>query len=145
MNRFKTAYLMLRQFGPRIVRLRAGVYLSKALGLTRRRFPARSWDSIRLEEICKSGTPCEAAAYAEFKRRNASEFFFPLGKPPLVPEHIRNGPQQRQPPLAERLKLIEENRCVYCFRTAAPERDRLEQQSAGWHADRWQPDVVRYS
>ncbi len=113
---------MLRQFGPRIVFLRAGVYLSKALGLTRRRFPSRSWVSIRLEEICNSGTPCEAAPYAELKRRDASEFLFPLGKPPLVPEYIRNGPQQRQPPLAERLKLIEENRSVYCFRTVAPER-----------------------
>lgn len=122
MNRFTTIYRVLRQFGPRIIGLRGGVYLSKALGLTRRKYPARKWESIRLEEICRPGTPCDARSYAALKRRTAADFFFPLGKPPVVPDFIRRGPQQRQPPLAERLKLISENRHVYCFRMASPER-----------------------
>jgi Heparinase II/III-like protein/Heparinase II/III N-terminus len=122
MNRLKTAYQILRNIGARSVAMRAGVYLHKSLGLTRRKFPARDWNSIALEEICSAGTPSETRGYAEFKQRRSVDFFFPLGRPPSVPDSLRGAPRDRQPALEERLRLIGEDRAIYCFRTPSPER-----------------------
>ncbi len=120
MNRIKAAYLALRQFEPRIIGLRGGVYLAKALGSR-----AASLQFVRgirsgWKKSVSRALRAVRHGYAEIKRRQNPQFFFPLGKPPVVPESIRKGPHERQPPLAERLKLIEENRCVYCFHTVSP-------------------------
>ena len=61
MPRWKLAYYILRHFGLRIIRLRLGVYASKAFGLSRRKFAPRPWEEIELADICKSGVPVEAA------------------------------------------------------------------------------------
>src|SRR5689334_13694863 len=99
MKSFKTTYWMLRQMGPRLIGLRAGVYLRRMLGTTRRQFPARTWESIRVEEICRPGTPTEAAAYVAFKTEQEIKFFFPLGKPPKIPDRLGSA-ADRQPALA---------------------------------------------
>ncbi|HEY2827931.1 MAG TPA: alginate lyase family protein [Pirellulales bacterium] len=110
---------MLRFLGPRVVRLRAGVHLNKALGTSRRQFPPRSWESINLDQILRPGTPTESTPFATFKREQRVESFFPLGEPPVVPEWMLKIPAQRQPTLAERLRLIAADRCVYFFHTSA--------------------------
>jgi hypothetical protein len=111
---------ILRYLGPRVVTLRASTYLARALGTTRRRYAPIPWESIRLREIARDGVPGDNIAYARWKRENAPEFLYPLGQPPRVPGDIRRGPHERQPALAERLKLLAEDRCVYFFRTPSP-------------------------
>ncbi len=120
MNKVALAFNVMRYFGPRVVRLRAGVYLNKALGTTRRHFAPRDWVTIRLEDVFLSGTPTSPAEYANFKRRQSLESFFPLGQPPSLPQWLLEGKAERQPALAERLKLIAAHRPVYFFRTASP-------------------------
>ena len=39
----------------------------------------------------------------------------------MLPESLRGAAQERQPSLAERLRLIAENRYIYCFKTPSPE------------------------
>ena len=120
MSPAKNALYILRYLGPRVVWLRTGVYLGKFLGRSRRTFRARPWDQIDLAEITQAGTPTDPDGYARFKRDQAPEFLFPLGQPPDVPDEIRGAAAERQPPLAERLKLLAEDRCVYFFRSPSP-------------------------
>lgn len=121
MGPIRKAYYILRYLGPRIVRLRAGVYLGKCLGLTRRQFSYKPWETIDLAAICSPGIPTAAAEYAAFKIANAPNFLFPLGQPPRFDRNIEQGETGRHPNLAERLKLLAEDKCVYFFRTPSPE------------------------
>ncbi len=127
MSPLKKAYYINRYFGPRIIWLRAGVYLGKYLGRTRRVFRPRPWEQLELSALCQRGTPTAGPDYADFKRAKPPPFLFPLGQPPEIPTSIR-GPADRQPPLAERLELLSQDRCTYFFRTPSPE-------PIDWHAN----------
>jgi hypothetical protein len=120
MNPLSKAYHMLRLLGPRVIALRAGVYWNKASGRTRRVFRPRPWETFSLAELTVPGTPVDPAEYARFKRQQAPPFLFPLGSPPVIPDEVRKARHDRQPPLTERLALIEQDRCVYFFRTPSP-------------------------
>ncbi|MFQ5806584.1 MAG: heparinase II/III family protein, partial [Phycisphaerae bacterium] len=120
MSPLEKAYYILRHLGPRVIWLRAGVYLSNSLGRTRRIFRAQPWDQIDLAELVRAGTPIDANSYARFKRENPPPFLFPLGQPPEVPRELRTAGVARQPPLPERLRLLAEDRCVYFFRSPSP-------------------------
>ncbi len=115
------AYNILKYLGPRVVRLRAGVYLGKAFGLTRRRFRHTPWDAIDLATICRGGTPTNADEYAAYKVKNSPRFLFPQGRPPRIDASIRQAEPERQPDLDERLRLLAQDRCVYFFRMPSPE------------------------
>lgn len=141
MNSTLKAWYILKHLGPRIVWLRAGVYANNALGRTAKHYPIRPWDSISLAEMVGDAAPHDAATYADFKRAAQLPFLFPLGKPPTLPEAITHSPADRQsnlaerptaaaerrpllarrPSLAERLKLLRQDRCVYFFRIPSPE------------------------
>lgn len=121
MNLFTRAYYILRYLGPRVVTLRASIYLKQKLGMTRRRFASRRWDSISLSEITLPGTPTTAEGYACFKRGQSIPFLFPLGLPPEIPPSIRESNADRQPSFVERLRLLEQDRCVYFFHRPSPE------------------------
>jgi len=49
----KQAYYILRYLGPRVVWLRAGVYLGRMLGTTARTFRRRPWERIDLATIAR--------------------------------------------------------------------------------------------
>ena len=121
MSPLSLAINILRYFGPRIVWLRAGVYLRNSLGVTRRIFASRSWDDIAISEIVQSGTPADPEGYAQYKRVNAPPFIFPLGRPPRIPDTILRAPgKARQPTMEERVRLLRQDRCVYFFRFPSP-------------------------
>jgi len=120
MNPLAKGYNILRYLGPRVVTLRASVYLNKALGTTRRVFAERPWASIRLHEILNDGIPSDNVGYAKFKREQPPPFLFPLGEPPHVPASMHRAGGERHPNFGERLKLLAESRCVYFFRTPSP-------------------------
>ena len=122
------AYYILRHLGPRVVWLRAGVYLNKRLGLTRRTFRSRAWEQIDLASITVSGTPVDAEGYARFKQKNPPPFLFSLGEPPGIPDAIHEVPGERTPGLARRIGLLTEDRCVYFSSTPSPE-------PIDWHKD----------
>jgi len=128
MNRLRTAYYILRRLGPRIVWLRARVYLSKSTGHARRVFRPRPWELINLAPITRPGTPTDPDEYAQYKRDHPPSFLFPLGQPPAVPLTLRAAGVERQPPFAERLALLARERCVYFFRTPSP-------TPIDWHAN----------
>jgi hypothetical protein len=121
MNPLAKGYCILRYLGPRVVTLRASVYLAMTLGTTRRTFAERPWASIRLREILNDGIPADPIAYAKFKREQPPAFLFPLGEPPCVPAYIHNADCARRPTFAQRLTLLTEHRCVYFFRTPSSE------------------------
>ena len=100
--------------------LRAGVYFNKSVGTTRRVLRSRAWDQLDLADLLRDGVPSTAASYAEFKRRKAPDFLFPLGQPPQIPGRLRQGELTRRPALADRVKLLRENRCVYFFDRPSP-------------------------
>jgi asparagine synthase (glutamine-hydrolysing) len=108
--------------------IRGGIYLNGKLGRASRVFAPRPWEQIHLNDIARHGTPSDPEAYARFKREQAPAFLFPLGRPPEVPESIRNASVERQPPFRERLELLAQDRCVYFFRTPAP-------TAIDWHAN----------
>lgn len=120
MNPLRLGFNVLRYLGPRIVWLRAGVYLRQALGSTRNTFPSRSWEAIELSDICKPGTPCSPAGYSNFKRTQKSTFLFPLGKAPVIPADICRATSDRDPSLRERINLLRNDRCVYFFHKPSP-------------------------
>lgn len=116
MKRLRTAVYVLRYLGLRFAWVRAKLAADKVLHRTRRRFRPRPWDSIDLDQICRSEVPANPRAYADWKLRNLPAFFFPLGCPPSCPASI----EARSPTLPERIALLEEDRCVYFFRTPSP-------------------------
>ncbi|MFH1746083.1 MAG: alginate lyase family protein [Planctomycetota bacterium] len=121
MNPLTKAYYILRYLGPRLVWLRAGVYLAKASGRTRRIFGKRPWEQIDLADILRPEIPAGVEEYAEFKHANPPTFLFPLGQPPIVPESWSETSNGRQPVLAERIELLGRDRCVYFFHKPSPE------------------------
>ena len=120
MSPLRKAYCIIRYLGPRIVWLRAQVYMDKYLGLTRRRFAPQPWNEIDLANICSASVPTNAKEYARFKERNPPVFLFPLGQPPNIPEAITQAANLRAPTLKERMQLLEADRCVYFFHTPSP-------------------------
>ena len=116
----KKGYYLIRYIGPRVIWLRAGVYLNKAIGRSRRTFRSRPWNSIDLAEIVKPQVSTEPEKYAEYKRTHPPAFLFPLGQPPAIPPELRSVDGGRQPTFAERVRLLAEDRCVYFFRTPSP-------------------------
>ncbi len=122
MNPATRAYYILRYLGPRFAIRRAKLGLQKALGVTRRKFHTRTWESISLQDVVRSGTPISAEAFASFKREQSIPFLFPLGSPPVIPLFIRQAQGERQPSLQERLRLLEEDRCVYFLRHPSPRK-----------------------
>ena len=120
MSPLKKGYYLLRYLGPRVIWLRAGMYLGKALGRSRRTFYSRPWNSIGLAEIVRPEVPADPESYADFKRAHPPAFLFPLGQPPRMPPELCGVDAGRQPTFAERLKLLAEDRCVYFFRTPSP-------------------------
>ncbi len=120
MHPVQKAYYILKLLGPRFVWLRSRLYWDRITGRTRRVFAPRPWETIRLEEITSPGTPTRPAEYARWKCANPPRFLFPLGRPPEIGDSLRTAAPQRCPPLAERLRLIAEDRCVCFFRTPSP-------------------------
>jgi len=119
-NAFATACYILRYLGPEFVWIRTRIALARRLGLQHRRYRPNRWERIDLRQVVAPGTPTEPAAYAAFKRRQAAPFLFPLGQPPGIPEPLHPAATARRPALAERLRLLAENRCVYFFHAPAP-------------------------
>jgi hypothetical protein len=123
MSLLRTGWWILRYLGPRIVWLRAGVYAGRMLGTTRRAFKPRPWERIELEEILRPGIPTSPADYGAWKAAHAPAFLFPLGAAPTVPPELREvagGVEPRRPALPDRLRLLQEGRCVYFFRLPSP-------------------------
>ncbi len=120
MTRVRRLYHVLRLLGPRFVVRRARLVADHALGITRRRFAARPWESIALRDIVRPGVPVAVGEYAKFKSENAPPFLFPLGEPPNPRRHGFSHAGMRTPSLEERLGLLTEGRCVYFFQTPSP-------------------------
>ena len=121
MNPLKKGCYIARYLGPRVVGLRARVYLANALGSTRRAFRPRPWEDIDLASVMSRQVPTDPADYALFKRGDPPEFLFSLGEPPVVPQEMQDSDSERTPPLDARLDLLAENRCVYFMYTPSPE------------------------
>ncbi len=122
MNRLQKAWYILRYLGPRIIWMRSRLAGSKVLGRSRKTFAPRPWERINLQDITQPGTPASAENYARHKKERPPTFLFPFGAPPPVPDSIRQGPVERQPALAERLRLLALDRCVYFFRQIPDEK-----------------------
>ncbi len=121
MNIVKKVYCILRHIGPRLVWLRLGVYAQKRLGITRRLFAPRPWNTIRLSDMLTPGVPTEPDGYAAYKCANPPTFLFPLGEPPVIPPELRPVSSRRHPSLDDRLALLEQDRCVYFGHTPSTE------------------------
>lgn len=122
MHPVRKAYYILKLLGPRFVGLRSRLYWNRFTGRTRRVFAPRPWEAIGLDSILSPGTPTRPEEYARWKREHAPAFLFPLGRPPALPDSLRAAAHERHPPLAERLRLLAEDRCVFFFRTPSPEK-----------------------
>ena len=120
MKPWQKAAAILRYMGPGFVLQRVGIAVRKRLGVDARTYRPRPWDTIRLADVVSPGTPVEPAEYAEFKRRQAPPFLFPLGRPPAIPNWPHHDCPRRTPDLAERLRLLQEDRCVLFFHTPTP-------------------------
>lgn len=120
MTPFRLALNILRYLGPRIVWLRATVYLRESLGLTSRVFRSRAWDDLSLTSLFQPGVPVAPDEYRQYKTEHAPAFCFPLGEAPTIPSSIREGELHRQPDFARRLELLRQDRCVYFFKTPSP-------------------------
>jgi hypothetical protein len=120
MNRLRKAYYVLRYLGPRVLWIRAGVYVRSVTGQTRRIFAPLAWEAIRLADVCRPGTPTDPPAYAAFKRAQGVPFLFPLGRPPEIPRELRCPPGSS--PLRQRLDALAEGHCMYFFSTRSPHR-----------------------
>ncbi|RMF73418.1 MAG: hypothetical protein D6744_15635 [Planctomycetota bacterium] len=120
MTPWKKAGAILRYMGPGFVLRRMRLALRSRLGGDARVYRPRPWDSIALEDILAPGAPADAPAYAEFKRRQAPPFLFPLGRPPTITDDCGDHHPHRTPTLSERLRLLREDRCVLFFRTPTP-------------------------
>lgn len=120
MTRSERLYHVLRLLGPVFVARRARLAAGHAMGITRRQFAARPWESIELGKIVRAGVPASVDEYAAYKSETAPRFLFPLGEPPDVRRHGFSHVGARSPSLEERLGLLTEGRCVYFFHTPSP-------------------------
>lgn len=118
----KQGYYLLRLLGPRLLSLRAGVYLSHRLGTLRRAFPNRRWGEIRLSDIFLPGVPTDAPGYARFRTAQSPAFFFEVGRPPVIPPTFGSSDVTCRPDLAERVRHLEHLHCLYFFKTPSAER-----------------------
>ncbi len=123
MNAVAKAWYVLRHLGPGFVRTRVGMKWERLSGRPQRVFAPREWDALELAALCLPGTPTQPRAYADFKRRQAIPFLFPLGAPPAIPESWgETAPvARRAPDLAARVALLAQDRCVHLFRQVSPE------------------------
>ncbi|MEP0846394.1 MAG: alginate lyase family protein [Phycisphaerae bacterium] len=128
MSPLRTAAYILRYLGPGFALTRARLALKKRLGVERRVFAARSWDSIALRDILDAETPAAPESYAAFKRGQRVPFLFSLGNPPRIPPEIAGAAANRTPALAERVALLREGRCVLFCSTPSP-------GAIDWHAN----------
>lgn len=117
MNPVRRAALIVRHLGPGFVARRLRIAIEKRLGLAKRTYRHRPWDSIRLADILDPATPSEPDEYIAFKRAEPPRFFFPFGEPPAVGHSPRF---ERAPALEERVKLAHEMRPIYLFHYVAP-------------------------
>lgn len=131
MHPLKKACYIARYLGPTFVWQRVGIAIEKRLGVARRTYAPRPWESIRLEDICATGTPADPLQYLAFKRKQKPPFVFPIGEPPVWAGARVNGTEGpalgaagsdglRRPGLAERLRLLADGRCVFFFRRPSP-------------------------
>ena len=134
-NRVKLGYYVLRYLGPKFALRRAALYARHKAGWDRRLFAPRDWDQIPvpLPEAAASSSaqtnsaeasrnqPTSAETYANWKTANSPPFFFPLGQPPKLPVELRSTAAARQPKLAERIRLLQQGRCVYFFKLVPPQ------------------------
>jgi len=75
---------MVRRLGPRWVLWRAGYALRSHSGLLKRRFRPVDFDSVRLADLVRDGTPTTPPAYREFRTRSPVRFPFTPGNPPTA-------------------------------------------------------------
>lgn len=120
MNAATRAYHVLSHLGPQFAWQRVVMAMDRALGTTRRRFAPRPWASIELESILRDGVPCDIREYVAYKRANLPRFLYPLGNPPRICDSQVEATALREPRLAERLALLEQNRCVWFFHKPSP-------------------------
>jgi len=52
----------------------------------KRRFPARPWEDCRLSSVLGEDAPADPGGYRAFREQSPVRFFFPLGRPPRLPE-----------------------------------------------------------
>ena len=140
MNKFRTAYYVIRFLGPGFVASRLRIKLRAKLPGIHRKFHPRAWSDID-RELHDDRSDAE---YAEFKTRQAIPFFFPLGEPPSpnasrewnkvrprtefaqpleqsFPDTVAcHTPQDRRPSLAQRIELLREMRLVYFLERVSP-------------------------
>ncbi len=128
MNFLLKTYYLLKHFGPGLLSQRLGLAMKDRLGLTRRVFRRQPWHTIRLSELCEAGVDTDDEGYTALKRGQSLPFFFPLGQPPKLIEHVIEAAGDRSPSLEERVALLRENRCVYFFHTPSPEKN-------DWHTN----------
>src|SRR5690606_8268731 len=113
LNPLLKAYYLIRYLGPRVITLRAGVYLDQWRGVTAKLYAPRPWETIQLADLVTPGVPTDIDGYARFKREQNRPFLFPLGRPPEIPDAIRQTPTDRSPTLRERLDALSEMRPIY--------------------------------
>lgn len=121
MNFLAKAYYVARYLGPGFVARRLLLDIKKRLGITRRLFGPRPWNTIALSEILSDGVPHDADAYAAYKMSHLPPFLFAFGSPPSLPSHCLDAPSERSPSLRERIALLKADRCVYFFHQLSPE------------------------
>jgi len=121
MNPLAKAYCVLRYLGPGFVARRLQLSIKKRLGVTRRRFAPRPWDTIQLGEIVSPGIPTRPQPYVEYKSIHIPTFLFPFGEPPLIPVWDQGTECNRVPNLHDRLELLRNDRCIYFFNQPSPE------------------------
>lgn len=119
MNAVAKAFNILRFLGPRIVWLRAGTYVEKRLGTTRKRYAPVEWDAIDLRHRFRGDVPSAAEAYAAYRTASPPTFMFPIGAPPAPSASVLIG-AERTPTLVERIALLRDFRCVCFFKEPTP-------------------------
>lgn len=128
MHPLRKSWLILRYMGPRLVALRAAVFLRRRLKLDERTYAPRPWASLALDELLKPEVPRQRDSYAAWKRDQRIPFLFPLGRPPQVPSSLISATAERKPPLTARLAALREKKCTYFF-------DRISPAAMDWCAN----------
>ncbi len=120
MNAATRAYHVLSQLGPEFAWRRAAMAFDRTFGITRRRFAPKPWAAIRLADILRDGVPAEVRDYVAHKRANPPQFLFPLGNLSKIHGETTESVAMGEPTLAERVALLERNRCVWFFHKPSP-------------------------